>query len=132
MPVDMVRCLSCHQYPTIDSLTIPETTWLIVIEIPRELQKVSLRFMDSLKTIQMGGVTFYLTWVSILMTHGHFCSMHLYGKDWYFFDDDSDGGLTKENLKAFYLRRTEKNPHRCLLRRDRLQLVKKEPAERLS
>ena len=143
LPVDMVRCLSCHQYPTVDSLTIPETTWLIVVEIPRELQKASLRFMDSLKTIQMGGVTFYLTWVSILMTHGHFCSMHLYGKDWYFFDDDSDGGLTrtdpedidyvnKENLKAFYLRRTEKNPHRCLLRRDRLQLVKEESAERPS
>jgi len=143
LPVDMVRCLSCHQYPTVDSLTIPETTWLIVVEIPRELQKVSLRFMDGLKTIQMGGVTFYLTWVSILMTHGHFCSMHLYGKDWYFFDDDSDGGLTrtdpedidyvnKENLKAFYLRRTEKNPHRCLLRRDRLQLVKEESAERPS
>jgi ubiquitin C-terminal hydrolase len=63
----------------------------------------------------MGGVTFYLTWVSILMTYGHFCSMHLYGKDWYFYDDDSDRGLTrtdpedidyvnKENLKAFYLR----------------------------
>ena len=65
---------------------------------PRELQKVSLRFMDSLKTIQMGGVTFYLTWVSILMTHGHFCSMHLYGKDWYFYDDDSDGGLTRTCL----------------------------------
>jgi hypothetical protein len=52
--------------------------------------------------------------------------MHLYGKDWYFYDDNSDGGLTrtdpedvkyvnKENLKAFYLRRTEKNPHRCLI-----------------
>jgi hypothetical protein len=68
--------------------------------------------MDSLKTVQMGGVTFYLTWVSILMTHGHW-----YGKDWYFYNDDSDGGLArtdpedigyvdKENLKAFYLRRT--------------------------
>ena len=143
MPVDMVQCLSCHQYPTVDSLTIPKTTWLIVDEIPRELQKVSLRFMDSLKTVQMGGVTFYLTWVSILMTHGHFCSMHLYGTDWYFYDDNSNGGLTrtdpedvkyvnKENLKAFYLRRTEKNPHRCLIRSDRLQLVKEEPAERLS
>ena len=60
-----------------------------------------------------------------------------------FFDDDSDGGLTrtdpedidyvnKENLKAFYLRRTEKNPHHCLLRRDKLQLVKEELAERPS
>jgi hypothetical protein len=69
--------------------------------------------------------------------------MHLYGKDWYFYDDDSDSGLSrtdpedidyvnKENLKAIYLRRTEKNPHRCLIRRDRLQLVKEEPAERLS
>jgi hypothetical protein len=126
MPVDKVRCLSCHQYLTIDSLTIPETTWLIVVEIPRELQKVSLRFMDSLKTVQMGGVSFYLMWVSILMTHGHFCSMHLYGKDWYFYNDDSDGGLTKtdpedvdyvnkENLKAFYPRMTRKNPHCCLI-----------------
>jgi hypothetical protein len=81
--------------------------------------------MDTLKTVQMGGVTFYLPWVSILMMHGHFCSMHLYGKNWYFYDHDSDGGLArtdpedidyvdKENLKAFYLRRTEKNPHRCL------------------
>jgi hypothetical protein len=69
--------------------------------------------------------------------------MHLYGKDWYFYDDDSDGALTrtdpedidyvdKMNLKAFYLRRTEENPHCCLLRRDRLQLVKEEPTERLS
>ena len=135
--------LSCHQYPTVDSLTIPKTTWLIVVEIPRELQKVSLQFMDSLKTIQMGGMTFYLTWVSILMTHVHFCSMHLYGKDWYFYDNESDGALTRTDpedidyvnkiyLKAFYLRRTEKNPHHCLIRRDRLQLVKEEPAERSS
>jgi hypothetical protein len=69
--------------------------------------------------------------------------MHLYGKDWYFYDNHSDKGLTrtnledidyanKENLKAFYLERTEKNPHHSLIRRDRLQLVKEEPAERLS
>ncbi len=54
MPVDMVQCLLCHQHPTVNSLIIPKTTWLIVVEIPRELQKVSFRFIDSLKTIQMG------------------------------------------------------------------------------
>jgi hypothetical protein len=37
LPMDMMQFLSCYQYPTIDILTIPETTWLIVIEIPKNL-----------------------------------------------------------------------------------------------
>ena len=123
-------CLTCKHHIDVIDIQTPETTWLFMADLAEPLQKMNFEGLRHIRNYSIGGATFYLAFILMYCKeNGHFSSMNFYheGSDgvWRLFDD-ARGGLLKDsdpkrvrypdrvNLRAFYFRVTESNPHRCL------------------
>ena len=118
-------CARCQSQISIRDISVPDTTWLFMADIAEPLSKASVEGFSKINTYILGGVTFRLGFILIYnTTTGVFSSMNIKGS-WKFFDD-SIGGIFKPcnpnrvkykdriNVRAFYYRKTEADPHRCL------------------
>ncbi len=123
------HCDVCNAYLHIVDVQIPKTTWLFMADLAEPLRKMSVKGLQGIGHYQVGGINFYPAFVLVYNTkNGHFSTVNLVKKDeWRFFDDTS-GGLLKscdpdkvkyqerQNLRVFFYRKTEINPHACLSR----------------
>ena len=119
-------CKKCNDQITIRDVRVPETTWLFMADLAEPLKKKSLAGLNNIETYSIGGVTFKLAFVLLYNTEtGAFTSMNYNKSQWKFFDD-AGGGIyqysnpnrvkyrNRINVRAFYYRVTETEPHRCL------------------
>lgn len=122
-------CEKCKNFVNIIDVQVPPTTWLLVADLAETLKKVSVRSLQNIGSYQTGGVVFYPAFVLVYNTKlGHFTTLSLLQKDEWRFFDDYCGGLfkicdpdkvrygDKLNLRVFFYRKTEINPHLCLSR----------------
>jgi len=98
-------------------------------DLAETLKKVSAKSLQNIGSYQTGGVVFYPAFVLVYNTKiGHYTTLSLVKKDEWRFFDDLCGGLFKScdpdkvryhdktNLRVFFYRKTEVNPHACLSR----------------
>ena len=122
--VRSARCTTCKGNFNVQSLIVPDCTWLLVVEFPRALYRVNMDRLSCLE-VRVGGDVFYLAWVQLQNIHNkHYISLHYFQQKWFYYDD-LDGNLIRYeprevnynhfiNRRAFYYRKTPVNPHRCL------------------
>lgn len=121
-----LSCRKCNTRVNVHDIYVPKTTWLLMAELEQCLQKSSANVFATISTYTIGGVVFELKFILLYNTAtGGFTSMHLINNQWYFFDDYT-GGLFKRcnpdrvkykdriNLRAFFIRKTNIDPHACL------------------
>jgi len=123
-------CKQCKQRLNTLDIIVPETTWLFMVDLSEPLQKTNVQGLRYIRDYTLGGILFRLAFVLLYSFEtGHFSSLHHFYEDnkseWRFFDD-ARGGLLKDcdpkrvkyservNLRAFYFRVTDSDPHRCL------------------
>lgn len=122
-------CSKCESLLEIEDIQVPNTTWLLMVDLAETLKKVSVRSLQNIGAYQVGGVVFYPAFVLVYNTKiGHYTALSLVKKDEWRFFDDICGGLYKNcdpdkvkyidkvNLRVFFYRKTEVNPHACLSR----------------
>ena len=119
-------CVLCNTKISVANFSVPSTTWLLIADIPSELHKVPVYYFSSIGSFAVGSVIFDLKFVVLYNTQTGSCtSMNLYDGQWYCYDDMAGGMLKKcephkvrythrINLRAFYFRRYDTNPHSCL------------------
>lgn len=131
LPITSI-CPKCKSSIGIVDVQTPDTTWVLMAEFSQPLQKTSVGVLKHIRNYSLGGATFFLAFVLLYnKENGHFSSLHFYNEKnrcyWRLFDDARGGFLRdcnpskvnyneRVNLRAFYFRTTESNPHRCLLR----------------
>ena len=125
-------CQVCDQMFHVDNFSIPETTWILIVECPM-VYRFKLKHTMLPPAIIMSGATFELAWISFMKDSNHYVSIHLIGGYWYFYDDISEHTSSRTcpfnrldgnwfNLhrmdytleRCFYIRVASKDPHRCL------------------
>lgn len=119
-------CKECLSMKSVRIISVPDTTWLLMADIPFHLQKTPVNVFASVSSYIVNDVVFDLAFVVLYnLETGSFTSMHYYEDQWFYFDDMA-GGIMKRcnpekvkyfcrvNLRLFYLRRSETNPHSCL------------------
>jgi len=122
-------CLSCGRKQQLIFVHVPECTWMLIVEVPDKMRKMSLLSFARVTEFRTSGVIFKLGWVQMITIHDHLVSLHLFNGRWYFYDDLHDARMkridastfemeTFEHIRVFYYRETEINPHRCLKRLD--------------
>ena len=122
-------CEKCSSHRNIVTVQVPNTTWLLMADLDESLKKVSVKSFRNMGYYQVGGVAFYPAFVLVYNTTiGSYTTLSLVGKDeWRFFNDLCGGLLRscdpdkvkygdKVNLRVFFYRKTEINPHACLSR----------------
>jgi hypothetical protein len=151
--IDSCACPSCGGKLVVDRVMVPEETWLLIVEIPKETDQErrtlnTFRKRYYLKDRGSNRVRFDLVWISVLIDqtgvdangqkegYMHFTSFHYYEDSWYFYDDlDSEGRLDRvpgtfyrpENWhlqRAFYLRYTNPKHHECVQKLDDAKAAK--------
>lgn len=123
------NCEKCGSFQNITDVQVPNTTWLLMADLADTLKKVSVKSLQSIGFYQIGGVVFYPAFVLVYNTKiGHYTTLNLIGKNEWRFFNDLCGGLFKScdpdrvkyadkiNLRVFFYRKTEINPHPCLSR----------------
>jgi len=123
------HCDKCGSFLNIVDVQVPKTTWLFMADLAEPLRKVSVKGLQRIGVYQTGGVTFIPAFVLVYNTqNGHFSTVNLVRKDEWRFFDDACGGIFKscdpdkvkyqdrQNLRVFFYRKTEINPHACLSR----------------
>ena len=123
------NCARCNLFLNIVDVQVPNTTWLLMADLAETLKKVSAKSLQNIGSYQTGGVVFYPAFVLVYNTKiGHYTTLSLVKKDEWRFFDDLCGGLFKScdpdkvryhdktNLRVFFYRKTEVNPHACLSR----------------
>lgn len=121
------NCPRCKSQIVLKDIYVPPTTWLFMAEIANPLWRISVDGFTNISTYVLAGTTFELKFVLLYnYSTGNFTSLHFHESNWYFFDE-SAGGLFKRcnpdrvkykeriNVRAFYIRKTDFAPHRCLL-----------------
>ena len=122
-------CEGCKNFVNMIDVQIPETTWLFCADLTEPLQRCSVQSLQGITAFQIGGVAFVPAFVLVYNTeNGRFSTINLIKKnEWRFFDDYC-GGLFKRcnpdrvkytnkiNLRVYFYRKTEVNPHACLAR----------------
>ena len=120
-------CPKCGLHVNVHDVCVPETTWLFMADFTEAIQKDSVSALKNIDNYILDGVVFYLAFILVYNTEtGHFTSINIYDK-WRFFDDSHGGALKhcnpshvdyakRWNVRAFYFRRTDSMPHRCLVR----------------
>lgn len=122
-------CLTCDIKKKLLFVQVPECTWMLIVEVPDKLKKMSLQCFLRVTEFRTSGVIFKLGWIQMIDNSDHLVSMHLFNGRWYFYDDLHDARVKRidistfemesfEHIRAFYYRETEINPHRCLKRLD--------------
>jgi len=119
-------CKVCRIPTLVKDVYIPPSTWLIMADIPINLQKCSVDHLSNVGSFVMSGVLFDLKFVLLYNTlTGSMTSMNLVGDGWFYMDDQA-GGIFKRcspervnyknrvNLRAIYFRRIDQKPHLCL------------------
>ena len=119
-------CNRCKTQVLVKNVFVPSTTWLFMAEVPISLQKSSVEVFAPVSSFALGDAVFELKFILLYnTTTGSFTSMNYIDQQWYFLDDRA-GGIMKRcnpdrvkykervNLRAFYFRKTETNPHQCL------------------
>jgi hypothetical protein len=123
------NCEKCKVFLNIIDTQVPETTWLFMADMTESMRKSSVYSLQCITSFQMGGVVFVPAFVLLYNTKkGHFTTLNLLApNEWRFFDDLC-GGLFKScnpnkskyteriNLRVFFYRKSEMNPHPCLSR----------------
>lgn len=126
------QCARCNQQTGCLNTGVPETTWMLVVEVPVYL-RLELMLSELTPSLIHSGASFDIAYVVLMTQYSHFVSIHLLDGVWYFFDDSkgATGGqpcpftrLDKRDFRnhrrnytmerVFYLRSAEKKPHRCL------------------
>ena len=123
------QCGKCKSFLNIVDVQVPKTTWLFMADLSETLRKMSVKGLQSIGSYQTGGVVFYPAFVLVYNTkNGQFTSLNLVKRDEWRFFDDLCGGLFKNcdpdkvryqdklNVRVFFYRKTEVNPHACLSR----------------
>lgn len=122
------KCKRCGAHYTLRSITVPPSTWMLLVEFPEGLRKTHFKDLLSVHETRINGIVFVLAFL-LLLEGDHFISLHLHGKDWYFYEDQEEARKvlvrpdrfvmkTRYCVRAIYLRQVEKNPHRCMRRLD--------------
>jgi hypothetical protein len=119
-------CKKCSSMKSVQNVTVPPTTWLLMAEIPSYLHKTPVSMFTHISSYIVNDVIFDLAFVVLYnLETGSFTSLHYHEDQWFYFDDMA-GGIMKRcnpekvryhcriNLRLFYLRRSETNPHACL------------------
>ena len=127
------NCEKCKGFLNIIDTQIPETTWLYMADLTDSMRKSSVYNLQGITSYQIGGVVFIPAFVLVYNTQkGHFTTLNLIAKNEWRFFDDLCGGLFKPcdpnkvkyseriNLRVFFYRKTETNPHSCLSRAARV------------
>jgi len=120
-------CPKCDLQINMHNILVPETTWLFMADMAEIMQKRSVANLKKIAEYTIDGVEFYLAFILLYNTRtGDFTSINTFDM-WRFFDD-SQGGIFKYcnpkntdykdrwNVRAFYYRSVNFNPHRCLMR----------------
>ena len=130
--IDGFNCPPCSQKFQITGIAIPETTWLVIVEVPTFMRH-DLEFNELPVAAVFGSHSFEITWVSFMARGDHFVSTHKIGGQWYYYDDLAGGRPGREcpltriepdtfdhsqlqMQRVFYRRITETSPHRCIKR----------------
>ena len=125
-------CRNCDQPMQVYNLGVPETTWMLVVEVPN-VYKFTLAYTELPVAVIMAGESFELCWVAYMKDYTHYISLHRVCGHWFYYDDiiSGTGGrpcpfrrinhrlfqghrLDYTMERAFYIRTANKNPHRCL------------------
>lgn len=127
------NCEHCKVFKSILDTQIPETTWLFMADICESMRKKSIYNLQGITSYQIGGVVFAPAFVLLYNTqNGRFTTLNLIEKNEWRYFDDLCGGLFKTcdpnkvkyneriNLRVFFYRKTEMNPHPCLSRAARM------------
>jgi hypothetical protein len=124
-PISKV-CASCCNFIILKNVYVPPATWLLMADIPVSLQKTPVDIFTTLRTYVIGDAVFTLKFILVYnLSSGTFSSLHLVDHKWYFFDDFAGGIFkrcnpsrvnykTKVNLRAVFIRQTQKAPHLCI------------------
>ena len=122
--VRLSKCQHCKHNFSVQSIKIPDCTWLLIAEFPFAIERTDLEKLN-LNEIRIGGDIFYLAFGQLQIHHNnHYVYMHRFQGKWFFYDD-LQGSLVRSdpkeinyshhvNRRAFYYRKTPINPHRCL------------------
>ena len=121
------NCEKCKSFINIVDTSVPRTTWLFMADVADNLRKVSLKSLQKISAYHVDNVTFVPAFVLVYNTkNSRFTTINLIRKDEWRFFDDLCGGLFKHcdpdkvkytdrlNLRVFFYRKTEINPHVCL------------------
>lgn len=130
LPVSARECGVCGSVYVLRSITVPSSTWMLVVEFPEGLRKTHFSALNSVKETRISGIVFGLAFL-LLQEGDRLISLHLHDKDWYYYEDQGEARKvlvrpdrfvmkTRHCLRAIYFRRAEKNPHRCMRRLDQL------------
>ena len=133
LPINAYQCGVCDSHYSLRSITVPDSTWMLVVEFPEGLRKTHFSELNSARETRISGVVFGLAFL-LLQEGDHFISLHLHDKDWYFYEDQGEARKvlvrpdrfvmkTRQCIRAIYFRRVEKNPHRCMKRLDQQFLM---------
>jgi len=121
-----VLCKVCKVMTSLSNFIVPISTWLLMADIPFELRRVPVYYFNSISSFVVNDVIFDLKFIVLYnFETGHFSSMHFFDNQWFYFDDAA-GGMMKKcspdkikysnrlNVRSFFFRRNDFNPHACL------------------
>ena len=121
-------CKKCQNLVSVESVHVPDETWLLNCGLPANLQKCSVDHLLNVSSVVIGGVPFELKYVLIYNSlSGNLSSIHHYSGQ-FFAMSDANGCILKRcvgervkykdrvNLRAVFFRRTESDlhMHQCL------------------
>ena len=126
------NCNRCISRREISDISVPETTWTLIVEVPMYMRN-NLQFQNIPLGVVMSGQEFEVSWICFLYGQTHFVSAHYLHGHWYYYDDISGGASSRmcpfkmidiDNFdftnhsfqRVFYRRVTETGPHRCIKR----------------
>lgn len=131
--VEGSHCTICDQPVHLENYGVPETTWILVVEVPN-VYRINMKHTQLPEAIVLSGSSFELAWVSFLKSSDHYVSLHRFDNHWFFYDDIAGGNggvacpfnrldgawfqahrMDYTMERAFYLRTAQRNPHRCLI-----------------
>jgi hypothetical protein len=119
-------CLACRSPKVVKEVQLPKTTWILTCELPKILAKSPVDALHAVNYFKFGGVPFRLGFALLYnTTSGSFSSLTYHGGHWFYYDDqngifkkakaDSVRYRDKFNLRVYFIRETESNPHECLV-----------------
>jgi len=126
-----MECPQCKTGVTCNRVMIPQTTWALIVEVPKKLNQTLLGNLK--KDITAGGIKWEIAFVSYIRNNYHYVTVQNVDEQYFYYDDcnsngilkridvvpsDPNGGIYHEMKRIYYFRTSPKefDQHRCFKR----------------